>query len=404
MRLQARSGNTSRTRRSSSWAISIATAAAVGLLLVGCQSAPSSKAHHSTKASGTDTCNVYLALGKAKRTVIADGFGAGADSIASYTSNGATTESWLDALDAGCRVLRGADPAAVASSLVPATPTCARFLALAAPVQTQWATAYFATHSDLDPGLAVDSNTSALVGSCKYDDSITGLPQDLDIAAHEILSLKLDNPIVYSALTGIPINYNTPLSGYDKLLAWTTSTQSGNPESMVLRFAAPSTSAETPSAFSNFTVGASCPFDPATDVYLAAVFFTTNSSTTKTVVTQSDFRITEDSDDPLTVMADVNFASGPQCIHVNGTGNIEGFSSSSTAPFPQVPVAPGKTSQTNLFFILHNYFSPSYPAGDPAALTGVQLQGVEVTGTSDPDVTISGSPVDLNGEPAGQGG
>lgn len=126
----------------------------------------------------------------------------------------------------------------------------------------------------------------------------------------------------------------------------------------------------------SLTLGTACQVNPQTDAVVPFAVTLTNTTSSYSASPGVEIVAAAPNDALPHLMAEPNYAEGPQCITFvprayHGDENTNGtdyLAVSAVSPLP-----PGGSVTTAGFFIVHGYYSPAHPSGDSQLLHGVEL-------------------------------
>jgi hypothetical protein len=120
-----------------------------------------------------------------------------------------------------------------------------------------------------------------------------------------------------------------------------------------------------------------CSVDPITDAIVPVRVQIENTTEKFPSVLGVDLQV---SSSALDVATDVEYSTGPQCNSPSSSSTDRIFG----LQFKD-PIGPGASASSDFFLVLYDYFSPSLPAGDVAAYSGLTVTPVLTFGDTDAD-------------------
>lgn len=126
----------------------------------------------------------------------------------------------------------------------------------------------------------------------------------------------------------------------------------------------------------DLTAGSACNINAQTDAVIPALLSETNTSSGFNAIVGTELAWDSSAIDGI----EIGYKDGPQC-----EGQSDGESRLNVETTS--PSATGSGFSANMFIVVPNYYSPQYPSGNAALLTGVYLQLVEYA-NSDSNVDI----------------
>lgn len=254
----------------------------------------------------------------------------------------------------------------VALRATPSVSTCSEFTALSGTDQSAVADAHnngvrldahylpaLTEYCLINPMSGIDEALTKSVAEQRARDAADQADQASQ-AAQDTAAQASAAASIASAAAAAASAADNPADG----VVWTTESKLGYTSRMTLTLGPlMAGAAKSHPAASDFRVGTACSYDPTTDAAIPVTIIVTNTTPSSSSLPALTYILSESSGTSPTVSIDLEqeYSSGPDCTHMT-VGYVYGNSAW------QTPLSPHQSYRTASFIVIHNYFSPRYPA------------------------------------------